>query len=160
MAATYEPIASVTLGSATNTLSFTGIPGTFTDLILIINNVDTVQGSGKRIRFNGDSGSNYSRTFIYGNGGSAVSGRNSNQANVDMPTSTTRYTERVQIMSYANTSVFKTLLYDFAMPSYLIGRMVSLWRSTSAITSMEISSGGVNFAAGSTWSLFGIKAAA
>lgn len=159
MPATYEPIASVTLGSATNSLSFTNIPGTYTDLVLTINNVDTVEGSGKRIRFNGDSAGNYSRTFVYGTGSSVASGRDSNQANVEMPTSTTRYTERVQIMSYANTNVFKTILYEFAMPSYLIGRMVSLWRSTSAITSLEVSSGGVNFAAGSTWSLYGIKAA-
>jgi hypothetical protein len=35
----------------------------------------------------------------------------------------------------------------------------NLWRSTSAINIIEVTAGGANFASGSTFTLYGIKAA-
>ncbi len=159
MPRTYDPIASQTVsGSTTSTVTFNDIPGTYTDLVLVINSTDSVEGNGRFLRFNGDTASNYSRTFVYGTGSAVASGRSSDTGIV-LPTSTTRYVDTFHIMSYASTSVFKTTLNAFAMPSYLVGRLVGLWRSTSAITSVTVTSGGVTFSSGSTFSLYGIKAA-
>jgi hypothetical protein len=113
----------------------------------------------KYIRFNGDTGSNYSRTFVYGDGSSRISGRSTSTTGILLPTSTTRYTEIHHIASYANTSVNKTVLYSFSMSSYIVGRMVSLWRSTAAIDTLLIASGDTTFAWGSTFDLYGLRGA-
>jgi hypothetical protein len=67
------------------------------------------------------------------------------------------------IMSYANTNVYKTVLGAGAAASREADRVVSLWRSTSAITKVAVSPGGsfptYNFNSGATASLFGVKAA-
>ena len=68
---TMTPIATNTLVSATNSITFSSIPQGYTDLILIHSNIS---GTTQQLRltFNGDSGSNYSTTELYGTG-SAVS---------------------------------------------------------------------------------------
>ena len=77
MPATYEPIASLTLSSATGTVTFGSIPQTYRDLIMVINH----SGAGDNFYFqlNSDTGSNYSDTGVYGTGTSVVSFRNTSQ---------------------------------------------------------------------------------
>ena len=77
---TYTPIATNTLGSAQASVTFSSISGSYTDLVLIIN-AGTSDASEQDclIRVNGDTGSNYSATYMYGTGSSAASGRNANQ---------------------------------------------------------------------------------
>ena len=163
MPATYEPISSTTLGSNTQTITFSSIPGTYTDLRVIANasyatgGVDNVD-----LRFNSDSGNNYSWTYIIGDGTSATSGRFSNYSSSyfwQLPTTSGAMSMLVlDIMSYANTNVFKTFLSSSAAGGYRVSRWVGLWRSTNAITSVSII-GQANFSSGSTFSLYGIKAA-
>ncbi len=162
MPRTYEPIASTTLGSDTTDVEFTSIPGTFTDLVLIT----SIMGSGASaidvdFRFNGDTATNYSWTNLYGNGSSAISARVSSvnyirlgyvQGNAGAAWSVSR----ADIMSYANTNVFKTALVSHAAPQNFVTRNVGLWRSTSAITSLKVVGA---FKSGSTFSLYGVKAA-
>jgi hypothetical protein len=63
-------------------------------------------------------------------------------------------------MSYANTNVFKTALIAGGLGSTEVNRHVGLWRSTSAVTSVGLLlNGSGNFKTGSTFSLYGIKAA-
>jgi hypothetical protein len=173
MAVTYEPIASTTLGSDAASYEFTGIPGTYTDLICVVR-VRSTKASGEDSytlqvgNSSVDTGSNYSRTRLFGDGSAANSGRSSSQANIgmeDLPvanaTADTFGVNVVQFMSYANTNVYKTILYaNAANGTSYIFRSVGLWRSTSAITNVKFSAtSGNNFKAGSTFSLFGVKAA-
>ncbi len=44
MPKTYEPIATTTLGSAAATVTFSTIPGTYTDLVLIDYQFTTLDG--------------------------------------------------------------------------------------------------------------------
>ena len=166
MAATYEPIASQTLGSTATSVTFSSIPATYTDLVLVYQIVSTtvavaVSSAG---RFNSDTGSNYSNTVLWGTGSSAASDRESNQTSgrfgqygSRLPTSPV--SGRVQIMNYASTSVYKTWLTDFANASNEVVRIVGLWRSTSAITSVNMFTSNSGWAAGSTFSLYGIGGA-
>ena len=75
MALTYDPIATTTIsGSSTNTYTFSSIPSTYTDLVLAFANFQGTTNYSFALRFNGDSGSNYSYTVLEGNGTSASSG--------------------------------------------------------------------------------------
>jgi hypothetical protein len=167
MAATYEPIASTTLGSAATSVTFGSggtLPQTYTDLIVVINATATPTTAYTGVRFNADSGSNYSTTVLRGNGSSASSARYSSQSegytSQANALSTTVSTVVIHVMSYSNTNVYTTYLAADSASSVEVNRAVGLWRSTSAITSIELRGvGGNGFGSGSTFSLYGIKAA-
>ena len=169
MAKTYEPIATTTLGSAASSVTFSSIPGTYTDLILVVNGSSTV-GTGSRLRIgNGsvDTGSNYSFTFLEGTGSATNSFRNSNVAYIQMnnysqfaPSPTYNTTEIVQIMNYANTTTYKTVINRSNLAQTGVSTMVGLWRSTSAINVITYyCSNATTFEAGFTATLYGVKAA-
>ena len=168
MARTYEPIASQTLGSATGTVTFSDIPGTFTDVIAVVQGLGSGSTkNGFRLRVNSDSGTNYSYTVLAGDGSSASSNRESSSASVAVTWAGIFDSDDGGIVmaafqSYANTNVYKTILTQ-AATNTVVGRGVGLWRSTSAITSISFALGGgfpdINFASGATFSLYGIKAA-
>lgn len=168
MPATYEPIASQTLGADASTVSFTSIPGTYTDLVLVGSNVvNSYTGTGGvqqiGLRFNTDSGSNYSNTSLFGDGTSASSGRTSSSSGIF--TSVARASDSAslhvwQIMSYSNTNVFTTVLEASIIPGVNVGRRVGLWRDTTAVTSISINNvSPYVWKAGCVFSLYGIKAA-
>jgi len=166
MPITYEPIATNTLGSAAATVTFSSIPATYTDLVLVISARMSGGGGASAIQaqFNSDTGSNYSFTLINGDGSSATSASNSNQtqAAIGLATDTAGElsTNIVQIMNYSNSTTYKTVLARAGIAGDRVRAIVSLWRSTSAITSiLIINNGAVNFVAGSTFTLYGIKAA-
>ena len=165
MPATYEPIASTTLGSAVSSVEFTSLPGTYTDLVVVCR-LGTTGGNGNiQVQVNSDTGSNYSYTFLAGDGSAAYSGRYSNQTNyiTDNYAYANTGVESVyiyQVMAYANTSVFKTFLGSAATAGRAITKSVGLWRSTSAITSITLfPSASTTFKADCVFSLYGIKAA-
>ena len=168
MPRTYEPIASTTLGSDTATVTFGAsntLPQTYTDLILVCHQIQTTGGYPVAVRANGDTGSNYSYTFLSGNGSAASSRRYSSQTlwqfDYDSSSTSTEYTTSIiQWLSYSNANVFKTVLASAGRASSGIDRAVGLWRSTSAITQLDISVQSGSFKTASTFSLFGIKASA
>ena len=169
MPATYEPIASTTLGSATASYTFSSIPGTYTDLVLVVThrNDNGTFGGDLAMRFNSDTGTNYSETYLYGNGTAASSGRIANFSRllwgraVASNAAAGNFSANVaNIQSYANTSVFTTVLSSGASAAADLVRRVGLWRSTAAITSITIyDEAGANMAAGCVLSIYGIKAA-
>lgn len=156
MPATYEPIASTTVSAASD-VTFSSIPGTYTDLILVWGGSCT--GGPVIGQVNSDTGTNYSDTYLLGNGSAASSGRYSTQGafRIQISQGTGQTVARVSIQSYANTSVFKTMLSESAAAGSAVERTVSLWRSTSAITSVKFYpfTGTLT----GTLSLYGIKAA-
>ena len=81
MTATYEKIASQTLSSTVATVTFSSISGAYTELVLVMNPIsNTTSGSYPYLRFNSDSGTNYSRTMIQGTGSAAQSDRSANSS--------------------------------------------------------------------------------
>jgi hypothetical protein len=161
---TYEPIATTTLGSTATTVSFTSIPGTYTDLVLVTSIKATSADTNQFMRFNSDSGSNYSHTNVYGTGTSALSFQQSSQDKINSVLSGYLVTSQnspgiYNIMNYSNTTTFKTMISRFNNSSVIAQAEMSLYRSTSAITSIEIFTTPDSFAVGSTLTLYGIKAA-
>lgn len=166
MPVTYEPIATQTVSSATGTVTFSSVPQTYTDLILVSSRQ---QASAARLflRFNNDTTTLYSDTWLTGEGANAFSGRDINTSSISIggiwngTTTTTWATNITHIMNYTNTTTFKSTLTRDANnkgSSGTVEAMAGLYRSTSAITTVNIV-GGSNFAVGSTFTLYGIKAA-
>ena len=165
MAATYEPIATTTLGSSANSVTFSSIPSTYTDLIVVYQ-AGVVSGAADlSLQFNGDTASNYSATYLYGSGSSAASARTSNGTKIDTTglgymDTTLNQSNIIQIMNYANTTTYKTCLVRVGNAGNGLSAVVGLWRKTpEAINSVKLFSSSNNLAVGSTFTLYGIKAA-
>ena len=158
MAATYEPIATQTLTSSQSSVSFTSIPSTYTDLVLVFNGEGTTDDNVV-FRFNSDSGSNYSNTRLSNNGNTPESAGFSNDTWIRYDyrnyLSTARNTTIYYLMNYSNTNTYKTVLIRNNKGASAIDAAIGLWRSTSAISSIYL---GAPYASGSTFTLYGIKA--
>jgi hypothetical protein len=166
-AATYVPIQSQTLGSDTTPVNFTSIPQSYTDLVLIASIKAATGTPTATVRVgNGsvDTGNNYSLTFMYGNGSSSGSGRVANNgfgvwADLNQYVSTSSYeTCKIEFLNYSNTTTYKTFLYRSGSAGLETEVGVNLWRSTAAINTIQLALTG-NYAAGSTFTLYGIQAA-
>jgi hypothetical protein len=172
MPQTYEPIATTTLGSAAATIDFTSIPSTYTDLRLVFVGYSTftsLNTGAIRLRFNADTGANYSDTYLYANGTSLSSSRETSATSIyagQIPDNVAG-TSIVGIMtadvfSYAgstNKTVLTTSSSELNTNNTLgtLTRTVGLWRNTAAITSITMVAGDPNFNIGTTATLYGIK---
>jgi hypothetical protein len=164
--ATYTQIATNTLGSAASSVTFSSIPGTYTDLVLVANVGCSSASQRAGWRVNSDTGSNYSRTILVGTGSSTASDRESNataaygifDATNGVPTTLTG-NFITQFQNYSNATTYKTALTRYNDAGGGTGVSVQLWRSTSAITSITFVLSGGNWIANSTFSLYGIAAA-
>jgi hypothetical protein len=160
MAITYEPIETTTLGSAAADVTFTSISGTYTDLVLVAVTQIGSSGDYLGVQFNSDTGSNYSRTRISGDGTSATSEGDSSIVRLNFyaqPTSNFAV-NRLNIMNYSNTTTYKTVLCRTDQAAFNTNAYVGLYRSASAITSIKLI-GPSNFSTGSTFTLYGIASA-
>lgn len=164
--ATYFPIATQTLGGSTNSITFSSIPNTYTDLriVFLIPSAISV-GDSWLLQFNGDTGANYASTELYSTGSTPHSylwysnyyaylsdaAQSAIQANPKLIT--------IDIFSYANNTN-KSLLSKMAYDQNGTGgvnAIVNLWLNTSAITSIKLYNGSTdNFVAGTTATLWGI----
>jgi hypothetical protein len=166
---TYEAIATQTLGSAAASVTFSSIPGTYTDLVLICQPASTTSSDNVGLRFNGDTGNNYSSTCLSGDGSSASSSRTTNfsyinVANIIGTTGTLGgMTTISHIMNYSNSTTNKTVINRTSQNGATfngVEAIVGLWRNTAAITSIVVrQTGSPNFITGSTFTLYGITAA-
>jgi hypothetical protein len=159
---TYTPLATTTLGSAAASYTFSSIPATYTDLILVYSGSQVSQDNFS-MQFNSDTATNYSVTTLYGDGTNASSQRFSNNSSIYGPIldATTQSNLIVHIQNYSNTTTYKTILMRGNSTSFRTTATVGLWRATpAAITTIkcQLLSGG-NFNIGTTFSLYGIKAA-
>jgi hypothetical protein len=161
---TYEPIATTTLGSASANITFSSIPSTYTDLILVLN-VATASAGESVIRFN-SSTSGYGNVYMYGNGTSALANNNFGQTvgrvsyGAGSTTTLGNMNYIVQIQSYANTSIYKTYMSRANNASSAVDFLCGQWENTSAITSIAFFySDSSNIVAGSSATLYGIAAA-
>lgn len=169
MPATYEPIATTTLGGNQSTIVFSSIPTTYTDLRLIVVGTTNDSNANFALRLNGDTGANYGYASVFGNGSSANSFSSTNNTGmfigaVGTGNSTTIPTLLiVDIFSYTG-STRKTVLAGNSFDNNSTGettRTVSLWKNTSAINSVTLYTAGstTTFKANTTATLYGIKAA-
>jgi hypothetical protein len=161
MTATYEKIATNTLGSTAASTTFSSISGSYTDLVIIVN-ANSTTASSIQMQFNGDTGSNYSRTVLGGTGSIIQSFRQTNTAFINLSNDSILSSEKtnqiVHIQNYSNATTYKTSLSKSNSATYGVDAVVGLWRNTSAITSVTLLVTGNTFTAGSVFTIYGIKA--
>lgn len=163
MAVTYEPIGTYTAPSSVASYTFSSIPQTYTDLVLIANGAISANGD-VGLRFNGDTATNYGYTRIYGNGSATACDKNSTTDYIpgaSWYSATTNNTACIHIMNYTNTTAYKPTLMRGNSTSTMVSFVNGIWASTAAITSVTVISpgGSTTYSAGTTFTLYGIKAA-
>ena len=157
---TYDLIASNVLGSNADNVTFSSIPSTYRDLVLVITARVTTGNNSGWLRFNSDTGSNYNRIAMQGNGTTAATSNAAAQnnlyiSNTDAWSATTRAMATIQIFDYATTNKHKSGLIRADRSDGAVSAMAFRWASTSAITSILIDTDGT-YASGSTFYLYGI----
>ncbi len=163
---TYTALATVTLGGSDSEIIFSSIPGTYRDLIVVCQARGTITTfTNVQMRFNSDTGSNYSTVAMYGTGSSAASysetatnitleqiARSSDTSSVFTPIV-------AQVMDYSATDKHKTVLTrNSSTLSGAVAALASRWANTAAITSITLYPFSGSFATGSTFSLYGVIA--
>ena len=159
---TYTPLATTTLGSSSSSITFSSISGSYTDLVLVMNRKQNVAGAYFiGLRYNSDSGTNYSGTGVGGTGSSTFSYRDSNISSARVGYGDTGWGNTiVNIQNYSNSTTYKTTISRNNNPAADLSGIVTLWRNTAAITSIEIiSQSGSTLETGSTFTLYGILSA-
>jgi len=171
--AAYESIATTSVGSGgQTTITFSSIPSTYKHLQLRVfakaNYAANIFSLG--IRYNSDSGANYTYHSTYGNTTSAISngytGYTYDYTCSVMGTSTANNfaTNVIDILDYADTNKYKTIRSfngaDVNGSGGSVALASCLWQSTSAINSISISTGGYgDLLQYSHFALYGIKGA-
>jgi hypothetical protein len=162
---TYTPISTYTAPSTQSSVTFSSIPSTYTDLILVYTAATSSQVD-LYFRLNGDTGSNYSYTVLFGTGSTAGSARTANQAygSLDyygVPVTTLGNSNTIcHFMNYSNTTTNKTTLVRSNNAGNGVDAIAGLWRNTSAINSIQIGSfGSPTINTNSVFTLYGIAAA-
>ena len=154
---TYIALANTTLGSSTSSITFSSIPATYRDLVLVIDNATTSVNQQFNFRFNSDSGSNYNHVYAASVAAGPESAGQSNQAQGRLGNIGTSAGNHIaQIMDYSATDKHKTVL----VRSNIVGAsqtwmLANRWASTSAITSLQVFTGNT-MPAGVTFALYGI----
>ena len=160
---TYVALDKTTVGTATSTITFTGISQAYTDLVIVAN-FDGSASSYTTLTFNGITGSSYSRTRLIGNGSTVTSDRTNNTAgiiNLTYNTAGTPVTGIYQVFNYANTTTYKTIICRDASQPDNVSAHAGMFRgstgsATDAITSITLTKASGNYTVGSTFSLYGI----
>ena len=162
----YEVISTQTLGSAVASVTFSSIPQTYTDFVLVVSNLSAASASNAfKMQVNSDTGNNYSCTFVEGDGTLAESGRrtSTNSFNfMDQVIGTNAYSINIiNFMNYSNTTTYKTVLSRSSTAGTAVEAAVNLWRNTNAISSFVIffAASGNDIQSGTVFTLYGIKAA-
>ena len=170
----YESIATTTVGGGgSSTITFSSIPSTYKHLQIRFIGRSTDTGGdriGQKIQFNSDTGANYSRHQLFGDGASAAANGTANATYIlsglseltaaNAPANTFGVGV-LDILEYANTSIYKTTRalagQDQNSSSGRIFLASGNWRNTAAITSITLAPETGNYVQYSQAALYGIK---
>jgi hypothetical protein len=163
-----EPIATTLVGTATSTVTFSGIPSTYKHLQIRFIAIPTSTAAIYRIRgqFNSDTGNNYATHLLYGGGASAAAAAASTTNQFTAGSSVLGLTTNqvvvgiLDIFDYSNTNKYKTARIlaggDFN-GSGEVDLNSGLWMNTAAITSISLYFDTTTVATNSRFSLYGIR---
>jgi len=166
----YDALATVTVPSGgAASITFAGIPTGYKHLqIRAIARGSDAGSSRMEMRFNGDTGSNYSYHYVYGDGSAAYGGGAGSDSSIYLnriagsgTTASVFGAEVLDILDYADINKYKTLRAITAFDANGSGEVhlnSGSWRNTSAISSISITAeGAAGFAQYTQFALYGVK---
>jgi len=167
MASAQVALATITLGSAQSTVTFSSIPATYRDLRLVVQGIFNQTGQTIAVRLNGDTGTNYSYVAMTsGNSGGTTpvsTSGSTTSLNLGFYNVGTVLTEPTNFLAdfldYAATDKHKSVLARTGHSSEVTSS-TGRWANTAAVTTLAVSANwsGAYFAAGSTFALYGVVA--
>jgi hypothetical protein len=164
----FESIATTTVGAGGQaTVTFSSIPSTYKHLQIRFMSKSNNTNDAIDMRFNSDTGNNYSYHELYGDGSSAGSGVSTPRSTIPLagggaPAANTNVfgVSVVDILDYADTNKFKTIRnlggVDFN-GSGVVMLISGNWRSTSAVSTISLALRSNNVGQYSSFALYGIK---
>ena len=169
----YDSIATTTVGSGgTASVTFSSISQTYTHLQirwLMRSNRASGTNDGLQVRFNSDTGSNYSNHLLYGDGSGAYAAAGANTTSMPLGYGSSNNTTAnifgagvIDILDYTNTSKYTTARgltgLDTNGSDGTIGLASGSWRNLNAVTSITIFPGtGTLFNEYTQIALYGVK---
>jgi hypothetical protein len=165
----YDSIATAIGTGSSGTITFSSIPSTYKHLQIraLARGTFADNNTYPDVRFNGDTGSNYSWHILDGNGSSASAGGAANQTSAGVPTFTAGNSTAnifgvmvMDILDYTNTNKNKTVRYLGGHDQNGAGILrfgSGAWRNTAAITSITFTVSSQNWATNTQFALYGIK---
>jgi len=168
--ATYTLISSNVLTSSAASVTFSSIPATYTDLVVRLSARATTTASNIWVTFNGSSATNYSVTVVAANTTSAISSRESSatyannfySVNRSTSTASTFSSAEIYIPSYTVSqnkpfSGMGVIENNSATTGFQIADNALLFRDTTSISSITLTSESGSFVTDSSFYLYGIS---
>jgi len=166
VATDYESIQTFTAGAGGSaTITFSSIPSTYSHLQLRFIAAGTATPA-LYIKINSDSGANYVRHRLQGNGTAASSSSNTGDTQMvvfgspGLPASSTFGACVIDFLDYSNTNKYKTNRILAGVDTNGAGNIEfasNLWMNTAAISSLIITASSGNLSQYSSFALYGIK---
>jgi len=168
VAGDYESIATINGNGSTATITFSSIAATYSHLQVRVLARVTAGGEDLSVRFNSDTGANYTRHRLTGSGTGAAAAAGNASVNqittlgsAGMPSTASIYAVTIiDVLDYANTNKYKTARMLSGQDSNGSGGIEltsGAWMNTAAITSLTIFSNSSNYPTAASFALYGIK---
>ena len=155
---TYTALANVTIGSNTTSITFSSIPQTYRDLILVCQVQSASSQGADYLYFNSDTTqANYSWLRVQWDGSSPSQATGSDASVGDISASSPN-TVIMNIFDYSATDKHKTFLTRSNNAGNGTTALANRWANTAAVTSVQVIGESQNIRTGSTISLYGVIA--
>ena len=156
-------VAKTTLDGTSSSVTLdyaapSGVSWTPRHLVVRVNATNDTSVDDLLLRFNGDTGSNYNRQYLFGNSATKAAGRDTNSTFINTgayPGGTDNVFGGGEILipdALSTRSHKSTISLTGAAESYVMS-ITGRWASTAAITSVTLIANNQTFAAGSTFEL-------
>jgi hypothetical protein len=158
-------LANLTVSGTPASISFTGFAATYRDLYIVASANTPGNNAYYQVRFNGDTGANYSIQQQYGAGSAAAGGYQAFGLTSITPTGGSSNSElgstqlalfALDIFDYSQTNKRKVAISRSASSGNSINSWVGTWHNTAAITSIVIFPSAGAFTTGNTFTLYGV----
>ena len=153
---TYIPLATFTASGGETAVTFSSIPATYRDLILVLGSFQLPAATNIWCRANGDGSSSYSYVYAFSTSSAASSSTNGFLIG-GLAQGASMNTIITQFMDYSATDKNKSMLSRSTDDLQAVTMIAGRWPQNTAINSLTVRVVANSFGAGSTFSLYGVN---